>query len=136
MSTSLSKHEWTREAPRNAEHEARVTRREWFAERRVVWNLLNEIIADGWVISAVDDGEEVVKVGNDPVAALEAVFAVDESRIMVRSDDAARARAGSILIVLGNSAEEVISDWGWADNAIGQQFDRFVESFDTEKYAR
>ena len=130
----MSKQKWEREAPRDAAAEARVTRREWFAERRVVWNLINALIAEGWVIPAVDDGEEVVKVDNDPTAALNAVFAVDEAHIIVRS--ASNQRAGNIFIVLGNSAEEVVCDWGWKDNAVGQKFDRFVESFDAEQYAR
>lgn len=120
---------WDTSAPKNAA-ERNVTRVERHSERRVVWNLLNSLIAEGgFVIDAVDDGEEHISVGNDPVKALDAVFAVDESHIIVKDG----AKAYYILIVLGNSAEEVICDYSYIS---GGKFERFMDEFDPVKWLR
>jgi hypothetical protein len=126
-----SAHVWSREPARN-ESIMKASRTELRAEYRVVWNLLNMLHAAGWVISSVNDGEENVQIKGDLVKALDAVFAVDEAWINVRGSNG--KRAGSIFIVLGNSAEEVISDWSWVQDAGGNEFDAFVQAFKAEQF--
>lgn len=120
--------------PLSPERMKHITREELHRERRVVWNLINELMAAGYRIQAVDDGEEQVKVKNDSVLVLDAVFAVDEARIHVQDSDG--KHVGGIYIVLGNSAEEVICDWSWRETPGGQKFTAFIEAFEPEKYLR
>lgn len=97
-------------------------------ERRIVWNLLVKLAAAGFNATAVDDGGERVKC-RDPLAAMEAVFAVDEAVLFVK-------RRGSsehgVKLVLGNG-EDVISDWAYSGDADG--FNAFMDAFDpSENY--
>lgn len=77
-------------------------------ERAVIRALCEEMIAAGFHPVKVDDGGDECVQTTTTAEVLDAVFAVDESRIRFRNR--AIARGGWVSIVLGNSPEEVIAD--------------------------
>jgi len=84
-------------------------------ERAIVRALVEECYRAGWIAHQVDDGEELVRVRSTN-EALDAVFAVDESRIRFRhkDDDAKRPKLHNVLLIGGNG-EDIISDWHCGD---------------------
>lgn len=70
--------------------------------------------AAGWMVTKVYDDEgpiEADKAGMAPEKVAEAALAVDLCRLAVRKGDARH----SILIVLGNGAEEIVADHGYTE---------------------
>ena len=80
-------------------------------ERAIVRALIRECAVSGFVVHQVDDGGELVPVQTED-EAIEAVFAVDESRIRFRHQDdgAVRPKLHNVLLIGGNG-EDIISDW-------------------------
>ena len=78
-------------------------------ERRIVWNLLNKLEAAGFkVVEVVDD--EVTRCA-DKMAAMEAIFAVDDSYLFVR-----KGRRGKRWVKLvGGNGEDIISVYNAVD---------------------
>lgn len=97
-------------------------------ERRIVWNLLEQLVAADFEIVDVYDGEEAVKCA-DNLAALETVFSVDDSRIYCKKKGVERGER-NVLIVLGNG-EDCISDWSFLDGD-ADGFDAFMNAFTSE----
>lgn len=114
-------------------------------ERRIVWNLLNQIKAQGFPLALIDDGDEETRV-TDPKAAMELIFNLDEVGVYFGYSDAEREAdlqnqeaEGTeqdqappihwIRLVIGNGID-IISDYG-----TGGAFGKFLDGFDTEVYA-
>lgn len=78
-------------------------------DRGGVTQVVQALVADGWRLELVDDGDE--NITRTPVSAIDAIMAVDDSRLYVsrhRDDDHAY---GWVRFVLGNSPEEVVCDF-------------------------
>lgn len=109
-----------------------------YQERRVIWNLIRVLAAEGFAPSTVDNGgDDPAEITPGPSAALDTMaeaFACDDARIYFRRrmDDGGWGRACWVYIVLGNSAEEVISDYSCHDAEPGWQ--RIMDAFDCEDY--
>lgn len=76
-------------------------------ERQVVRHLIRTAKQHGYQVVKVDDGEEVHKVSTEK-AAMDAVFAVDDSTIRFKHPDEPKSHCA--VIVLGNSGPECIAD--------------------------
>jgi hypothetical protein len=92
-------------------------------EKRVLRFTAKSLIAKGWKLVSVDNGEERVKVSTIK-EMIEQVFSVDDSYIFFTKDN----EPGSmyLFVVLGNSPWEVISDFG--GNA--KMFDQFSKDME------
>jgi hypothetical protein len=111
-------------------------------ERRVFAALVQHLEANGFVLHSVFDGDDETLVATKQ-EAMELVFNLDEAsvRFMPRMTPGGlytgrnkRAPWHGILIVLGNSPEEIVSDYNYsADDADG--FNAVMEAFDSELYA-
>jgi len=87
--------------------------------------LVDAAIERGCIISVNDGGDIPVKRSRDRAAILEAANAVGEATLIVRYGNG--VLAGTIMIVWGNSPEELFADF--SDNAfIGDLVDRAVRA--------
>jgi len=100
-------------------------------ERRVVWNLLSRLWDAGFSAVSVDDGSDRRIKCLDHEAVMEAVFAVDEALILVKSKQRRGSRMHWIKVVGGNG-EDIISDWGYSDGD-PDGFNACMESMNTEE---
>ena len=80
-------------------------------ERRIVWNLIDKLTSAGFLIVGVDDGDDKPVKCSDAMAAMEAVFAVDQARLLFKKPGT-RGSSHAILLIGGNG-ESVISDWNY-----------------------
>jgi hypothetical protein len=96
-------------------------------ERRVVWNLLRQLWDAGFHGAAVDDGGDRRIKCNDNKEVMEAVFAVDEAMLFVKSKERRGSRTHWIKLVGGNG-EDIISDWGYSEGD-PDGFNAFMEGF-------
>jgi hypothetical protein len=76
-------------------------------ERKVVRHLIRTAKRHGYALVWVDDGEELHKLTTES-EAMDAVFAVDESRIGFKHPDQPKAHCA--VIVLGNDGWDAIAD--------------------------
>jgi hypothetical protein len=92
-------------------------------ERKVIAHLIQTAKAAGYALVAVDDGEERVSIStvNTEAEALEAVFAVDESRIIFRHPEELKGHCA--VIVLGNDGWDCV-----ADASMGGRWDAVIEA--------
>lgn len=95
-------------------------------ERRIVWNLIDKLAAAGFLVVGVDDGEDKPVKCADAMAAMEAVFAVDDCRLLIKKPGT-RGSSHAILLVGGNG-EDVISDWNYTTGD-PDGFNAFMEGF-------
>jgi hypothetical protein len=78
--------------------------RDW---KPCVRDLLERLIAAGFVISEIDDGEETIKFTTLD-AAVDTITSVDESTVWTTATD----KSDPVLfIVLGNGPEEIVADY-------------------------
>lgn len=98
-------------------------------ERAVVWNLIQYMAANGWRVSAVNDGDAWEKTAT-PLEVMELVFNLDEAWLRFRKDDAKH----SAYIVLGNDGYDALSDWNYSDDD-ADGFNAALSQFDGEKLA-
>jgi hypothetical protein len=106
-------------------------------ERRVFAALVQHLEANGFELHSVFDGDDETLV-SDKKEAMELVFNLDEAsvRFWVPALRLSKERAKwhGVLIVLGNSPEEIVSDWNYfADDRDG--FNAAMDAFDSERYA-
>ncbi len=92
-------------------------------ERRVVRNLIRTAKAHGYAVTKVWDGEDNPRCTTE-TAAMDAVFAVDESRISFKHPDEPKAHCA--VIVLGNDGYDAI-----ADCSMGGKWDAVMADCDT-----
>lgn len=99
-------------------------------ERRVLWNLFQHMAASGWVVTIVDDGEDITDVISSK-QAMELVFDLDDAHLAFGNGD---NRSHVVWVVLGNSGWDMISDWNYShDDADG--FNAAMTSYDAERVA-
>jgi len=99
-------------------------------ERRVIANLINHVIRNGFKIVGIDDGEEFT--GTTGIQdSMELIFNVDQCDIVVCTQD--NKIHHSISIVLGNEPEDNPSDWTFKKNDI-DGFDKMMEEFIAEDF--
>lgn len=75
-------------------------------DRGGIQQAIRALVADGWLLRYVYDGEERVKVTNEP-EAIEAIMAVDDAALHVRRG----GDTGWVRFVLGNDPDEVVCDY-------------------------
>lgn len=95
-------------------------------ERFIVWNLIRHMNERGWKLESVNDGDRWRKVANAE-AAMERIFDLDISWISFRKVKTAVTH--TVMLVLGNSPDEVVSDYSFNDT---DSFSDDMESFDAE----
>jgi len=104
-------------------------------ERRVVFALLEMLVAKGFTILSVWDGECMEKMQN-PAAqvtdAMECVFNLDESSVWVQKPG---FKPHHIFLVLGNAEDgsEVVADYSYSDND-PDEFDALMNAFEPENF--
>lgn len=76
-------------------------------DRAAATQIIDAVVADGWGLLFVRDGEEDVQVSTRD-EALEAIFAVDMAHLFVQHQDT--DKTGWMWFVLGNDPEEVVAD--------------------------
>lgn len=89
-------------------------------ERKVIAHLIQTAQAAGYALVAVNDGEERVRVSTE-AEALEAVFSVDDSRIIFKHPEEEKGHCA--VIVLGNSGWDCV-----ADASMGGHWDAVIEA--------
>ena len=103
-------------------------------ERRVVFNLCEYLLANGFELLQVYDGDEFTKVKTSK-EAMELIFNLDEASLRVRKagrrPDGKRWPEHGILIVLGNDGWDAVADYNYSrDDA--DHFNAIMEVFDGE----
>lgn len=92
-----------------------------YLERAVVANLIAHLQAAGFQPTGVNDGgDERIKTP-DLKSAMEAIFAVDDSRLYVKREGDAKGH--TIVLVLGNGEDCI------ADHSMGPGFDEAMDEF-------
>jgi hypothetical protein len=102
-------------------------------ERRVVYGLLNHLLAAGFIVVSVYDGEEH-EYPTDAKGAMEIIFNLDESYVWVSHVDYVPHKR-MISLVLGNADDgsEVVADWSFgAGDPDG--FDAAMQAFKAEDF--
>lgn len=95
-------------------------------ERRIVGQLMRYLESKDFEIVGVQDEEERYSTRN-PVQAMGHIFAVDEARLLVRSQVGNVGREHFALLILGNG-EDIIADWNYSlDDVDG--FNAAMEAF-------
>lgn len=80
-------------------------------DRGGIQQTIRALVADGWLLRYVYDGEERVKVTNEP-EAIEAIMAVDDAALHVaRHGEAGTYATGWVRFVMGNDPDEVVCDY-------------------------
>lgn len=76
--------------------------------RPETYSLLLALLAGGFTLEGVDDGDSILQAINDPHKAADAITAVDEAHLYVRHT--LTAKRCCLFIVLGNSPGELVND--------------------------
>lgn len=102
-------------------------------ERRVVWNLLQYLASHDFYPHIYNDGDEneVIEEEDKILAAMNAIFAVDECAVGMKHK--AGENWHDIIFVLGNSPEEVVSDWHYFEDD-NDGFKAIMEAFNAEDF--
>lgn len=102
-------------------------------ERRIVWNLLKHLHANGWEPVMVDDGGDENPVTRTPEAVMDAVFAVDDSHLYVRKQITEKSGMTHWIRLIGGNGIDMICDYSYS-NGDANGFSAVMEAFDTEAY--
>ena len=103
-----------------------------------VKSLLGSFQEAGFIISAVHDGEEMIKIDQNLSktkvrhSAADTVVSVDESFVYINKDGM-RAR---LFIVLGNEPEELVADYNYnpqLEELLEETIDKYVEKWEGKK---
>ena len=101
-------------------------------ERRIIWNLLNQLRDKGFGRFMVYDGEEETQCGADIKAVMELVFNLDDAHVYLEGPSGKRVW---IYLVFGNDGSDVISDYGYHPNEDFDGWNQFMDKdFDPEIY--
>jgi hypothetical protein len=95
-------------------------------ERRVAWNLIHHLEANGFQVSHVDDRDDVTKVATAK-QAMELIFNLDEAILLVRKPGGREYR---VLLIPGNGVD-LISDWNYTSGD-PDRFNATMDAFDPE----
>lgn len=97
-------------------------------ERLIVWRLLEHLAANGFRVTAIDsDDRERVRT---PKAAMELIFDLDDSRVVVSKPGGPEH---TVLLILGNGGmgEDLISDWTYTEGD-PDGFNAAMDAFDVD----
>ena len=89
--------------------EVRAINRRIANEKKVVGKIVTNAIKLGYVVSVYDGEEYTVKRSTDKAAIMGAIYTTDMDRLVIR--DKAGEHIGTVALVYGNSASEVMNDW-------------------------
>jgi len=78
-------------------------------EKKVAGKIVANAIKLGYVVSVYDGEEYTVKRSSDKAVIMAALYTTDMDRLVIR--DKAGEHIGTVALVYGNSASEVMSDW-------------------------
>lgn len=103
-------------------------------ERGNLQKLIRQMKARGFVVSSVFDGEGTTHKFPNEADTLDAIFAVDESSLRFRKSlpDGTYGKRHGVLVVLGNSPEEVCADWNYSEgdaDGFGAAMDAITATF-------
>ena len=99
-------------------------------ERRVVFELIEWLRLRSFLCVGVDDGGDYHPTSTT-VEAMEHVFALDDAEL--RFEHVGTSRQYSVIIVLGNSPEEAVSDWSHTKgdpDGFSAAMDQFIDKLD------
>jgi len=105
-------------------------------ERRIVWNLLAHLEREGYLPYTVAGGDDGNEAATTPERVMNLVFNLDESCVgFVRKGDprTGKHEVGNVVLIGGNS-EDIVSDYRWNDNPVGEAFEKAMERFDSYDY--
>ena len=105
----------------------------------VVMSLLSHLQKAGVTITAVDNGEELIKIDNSASnlkqrkAASEGIVSVDESYVRLRYGP--EQKRAHLFVVLGNDPEETVCDYWTADDSgiVDNAIDNFIAAWEGKK---
>jgi hypothetical protein len=97
-------------------------------ERRIVYNLLCYLVANGWALHGVFDGDDFTACA-DAQGAMELIFNLDEVSLRVGRDG---GNEHGVLLVLGNG-EDVLSDWSYTQGD-ADGFGALMDAFEVLDY--
>lgn len=111
-------------------------------ERRIVWNLMSLLQANGFRPTGVFDGDDFTEVA-DAKAAMELIFNLDEASVRfapsyatdLEHDEENRffdPREHGVLLVLGNGVD-CICDWNYTEGD-EDGFNRTMDAFNPEAF--
>lgn len=102
-------------------------------ERRVVWNLLQFMAQNGWIVRRINDGDDNHQFKGDTQtrikAAMELVFNLDECHIYFW--DGSSKKGHVAYIILGNDGWDAIADYGFSET---DNFATVMQEFDSEAF--
>lgn len=101
-------------------------------ERRAFAALCAHMKRKGWHPIAVWDGEVLEKCDGTAKSAMEFVFNLDEASVRFAPIAGGKNWHG-VLIILGNSPEEIVSDWNYSEGD-ADGFNAAMEAFNAEEY--
>lgn len=83
------------------------------AEKRIVTELVRELLNHGFYLSTDNGEDDMCPVSNREKSVLDGLFQCDEEfiRVLRKYDDGAFKLAGTILLVYGNDGWDVIADY-------------------------
>lgn len=105
-------------------------------ERKVVYALLSQLVAAGFNIVDVDDGEDLTQItrgmGDQIKAAMEVLFNLDDCAMYVVKEG---YKQHYIRFVFGNADDgsEVVADFGYTEGD-PDGFQKLMDEFEPEKY--
>jgi hypothetical protein len=99
-------------------------------ERRIVWNLLHTLERKGFKPVGVDIDEIELTKTATILDAMEAIFSVDDARVVVRKD----GYSGHWILLIGGNGEDIISDWSFT-NGDPDGFSAAMDAFKPETWA-
>ena len=100
--------------------------RDW---KPCVRDLLERLVAAGFVIDQVDDGGDMIEVITID-AAVDTITSVDESTLFIK--DTQGPSDPALLIVLGNGPEEIVADYCGCDLACGKRLDMILKGYSND----
>ena len=99
-------------------------------ERRIVWNLIKHVVANGFELDSVYDGGDYVPV-KSAKDAMEAIFSVDDSTLRFRHPG--HAKLLGVFLVGGNGVD-IVSDYSAPNDNVGGWND-VMDAFSPDDYA-
>lgn len=90
------------------------------AEKRAAKRILNRILTLGYQVR-VHDGEEWASARTTTTEEAWAAMGETEMDVLVVYTAETATRIGSITLIWGNGAEELVADYGWSSSQIGAE---------------
>lgn len=88
-------------------------------EKRIVRRVIKDLADNGYNVTHVWDGEEIIKNPRTVKAIIDAAFAVDISKIYFGK---------KWILLVGGNGEEIISDYTWDEGTFSATIDATLEA--------